>query len=123
MKFLKRTAALVGVTAILAGGGMAAALPANAAPAGMLGCQIVDTAAKDGRSITLWNCNGEFHGQLNNASPGDLAYMRNGSLTAGGAYVPAGSSTVNTGPVSGSGWQACVAVHDRPGQDWCGARS
>ncbi len=117
MKIMRKIFSVFAATAMIAGAGLAVSAPAaNAAS-----CTKLTVASKDGRVLYLWKCGTELHGQLANASTGDLAYLRApGGQTTGGKRVAAGKTSVNTGNASGK-WAACVAVKNRPGKDWCTA--
>ncbi len=113
---LMATVVTVGVLAPLA------ATSASADPVAIskAGCTANRSKTKDGRTLTLYQCTEGLRGQATHASPGDLVYMKNGGSTAGGVRVASGSTTSPmTGSVSGRGWTVCIAVHNRPGSDWC----
>ncbi|TRY17222.1 hypothetical protein FOJ82_11720 [Tessaracoccus rhinocerotis] len=78
-------------------------------------------ASKDGRTVYLWRCGSNVHAQLVNASTGDLVFLRTaGGTSLGGARVPSGKTSVNSGSYSLAQTgvvKACVTPTNR--SEWC----
>ena len=75
-----------------------------------------------GRVLTKGDCDGRFHGQIENASPGDSVDMQYvagmHTFSFGLTFVQPGSRSANSASIDRGG-KACVYIGDRPGESVC----
>jgi len=89
--------ALAGLSAPASASSTDTTAPAPEVDVAPLGCTNVQTVGILMRNVTLWNCNGRFHGEIRNASAGDVVWL---APSASGVpietVVPPGATSANT---------------------------
>jgi hypothetical protein len=111
------------MTCALVAAGIAVSAPvAAASPAAAVVCSYERSNVLFGRMVTLWNCGGQYHGQIQGAAPGDSVEMQYFAaiawFRAGLSVVQPGSTSANTGSIDLFG-KACIYIGDRPGESVC----
>ena len=116
------------LSGVLVAAGIAIASPIVAAsPAAAVPCSLRGQSELFGRTVNLWSCAGDFHGQITGAQAVDSVEVRVralfGTSSFGKQYVQAGSTTVNSLSIRGFGamspFSACLHIGDRPGEVAC----